>query len=162
MTVVGSIYLAAVCVLPTVLIHRFSIPFYFGGTALLIVVGVAIDTISKVQSHLVMRNYEGFMKSAKLKGRSLGGEKEITVKSPAEIEIMRQANRIAASVLQMLEERIVPGTTTMQMDRWAEECCRDHGASPAFRGYRGFPGNLCVSVNEVVVHGIASKEGHSG
>lgn len=69
LTVVGSIYLAAVCVLPTVLIHRFSIPFYFGGTALLIVVGVAIDTIAKVQSHLVMRNYEGFMKSAKLKGR---------------------------------------------------------------------------------------------
>lgn len=69
LTVVGSIYLAAVCVLPTILIHRFSIPFYFGGTALLIVVGVAIDTISKVQSHLVMRNYEGFMKSAKLKGR---------------------------------------------------------------------------------------------
>ncbi len=68
LTVVGSIYLAAVCVLPTMLIHRFSIPFYFGGTALLIVVGVAIDTISKVQSHLVMRNYEGFMKSAKLKG----------------------------------------------------------------------------------------------
>jgi len=69
LTVVGSIYLAAVCVLPNVLIHRFNVPFYFGGTALLIVVGVAIDTISKVQSHLVMRNYEGFMKSAKLKGR---------------------------------------------------------------------------------------------
>jgi len=69
LTVVGSIYLAAVCVLPTVLIHRFSIPFYFGGTALLIVVGVAIDTIAKVQSHLVMRSYEGFMKSTKLKGR---------------------------------------------------------------------------------------------
>ena len=71
---------------------------------------------------------------------------------------MRQANRIAAGALKMLEERIVPGITTMQMDRWAEEYCRDHGASPAFRGYRGFPGNLCVSVNEVVVHGIASKK----
>ncbi|MCW5198309.1 type I methionyl aminopeptidase [Desulfobulbus sp. F4] len=71
---------------------------------------------------------------------------------------MRQANRIAADALKMLEERIVPGITTMQMDRWAEEYCRDHGASPAFRGYRGFPGNLCVSVNEVVVHGIASKK----
>jgi preprotein translocase subunit SecY len=69
LTVVGSIYLAVVCVLPNVLIHRFNVPFYFGGTALLIVVGVAIDTIAKVQSHLVMRNYEGFMKSAKLKGR---------------------------------------------------------------------------------------------
>lgn len=88
----------------------------------------------------------------------MDGEKEIIVKSPAEIEILRQANRIAAAVLKMLEERIVPGVTTMQMDRWAEECCRDHGAFPAFRGYRGFPGNLCVSVNEVVVHGIASKK----
>ncbi|MCI5144376.1 MAG: preprotein translocase subunit SecY [Candidatus Electrothrix sp. AR3] len=69
LTVVGAIYLAAVCVLPTVLVSKFNVPFYFGGTALLIVVGVAIDTISKVQSHLVMRNYEGFMKSAKLSSR---------------------------------------------------------------------------------------------
>jgi methionyl aminopeptidase len=86
------------------------------------------------------------------------GEKEIIVKTPAQIEIMRQANRIAAGALKMLEGNICPGTTTMQMDRWAEEYCRDHGAVPAFRGYRGFPGNLCVSVNEVVVHGIASKK----
>ncbi|MCI5221510.1 MAG: preprotein translocase subunit SecY [Candidatus Electrothrix sp. AR4] len=68
-TVVGAIYLAAVCVLPTVLVSKFNVPFYFGGTALLIVVGVAIDTISKIESHLVMRNYEGFMKSGKIKGR---------------------------------------------------------------------------------------------
>ncbi len=88
----------------------------------------------------------------------MGSDKEITVKSPAQIEIMRQANRIAAGTLKLLEERIVPGITTMQMDRWAEEYCRDHGAAPAFRGYRGFPGNLCVSVNEVVVHGIASRK----
>lgn len=65
LTVVGAIYLAAVCVLPTILVNKFNVPFHFGGTALLIVVGVAIDTISKVQSHLVMRNYEGFMKNAK-------------------------------------------------------------------------------------------------
>jgi len=69
LTVVGAIYLSAVCVLPTLLISRFNIPFYFGGTALLIVVGVAIDTISQIESHLVMRNYEGFMKSGKIKGR---------------------------------------------------------------------------------------------
>ncbi len=68
-TVVGAIYLAAVCVLPTVLVSRLNVPFYFGGTALLIVVGVAIDTISKIESHLVMRNYEGFMKAGKVKGR---------------------------------------------------------------------------------------------
>lgn len=69
LTVVGAIYLSLVCVLPTLLISKFNIPFYFGGTALLIVVGVAIDTISQIESHLVMRNYEGFMKAGKIKGR---------------------------------------------------------------------------------------------
>ncbi len=63
LTVVGAIYLSAVCVLPTILISKFNLPFYFGGTALLIIVGVAIDTISKAQSQMVMTNYEGFMKS---------------------------------------------------------------------------------------------------
>lgn len=69
LTVVGAIYLSVVCVLPTVLISQFNIPFYFGGTALLIVVGVGIDTISQVESHLHMRNYEGFMRQGKIKGR---------------------------------------------------------------------------------------------
>ncbi|MCP3892737.1 MAG: preprotein translocase subunit SecY [Desulfobulbaceae bacterium] len=69
LTVVGAIYLSVVCVLPTILISQFNIPFYFGGTALLIVVGVGIDTISQVESHLHMRNYEGFMKQGKIKGR---------------------------------------------------------------------------------------------
>jgi preprotein translocase subunit SecY len=68
-TVVGSIYLSVVCVLPTVLISKFNIPFYFGGTALLIVVGVGIDTISQIESHLAMRNYEGFMKQGRIRGR---------------------------------------------------------------------------------------------
>jgi len=68
-TVVGAIYLSVVCVLPTVLISKFNIPFYFGGTALLIIVGVGIDTISRVESHLAMRNYEGFMKQGRIKGR---------------------------------------------------------------------------------------------
>ena len=69
LTVIGAIYLSAVCVLPTLLISRMSLPFYFGGTALLIVVGVGIDTISQIESHLVMRNYEGFMKQGRIKGR---------------------------------------------------------------------------------------------
>jgi preprotein translocase subunit SecY len=69
LTVVGSIYLSSVCVLPTILISQFNIPFYFGGTALLIVVGVGIDTIAQIESHLHMRNYEGFMKQGKIKGR---------------------------------------------------------------------------------------------
>jgi preprotein translocase subunit SecY len=69
LTVIGAIYVSVVCVLPTVLISRYNVPFYFGGTALLIVVGVAIDTISQIESHMVMRNYEGFMKKGRIKGR---------------------------------------------------------------------------------------------
>lgn len=69
LTVIGAIYVSAVCVLPTILINKLNVPFYFGGTALLIVVGVAIDTISQIESHLVMRNYEGFMKKGRIKGR---------------------------------------------------------------------------------------------
>ncbi|MCP3851544.1 MAG: preprotein translocase subunit SecY [Gammaproteobacteria bacterium] len=69
LTVVGAIYLSVICVMPTMLISKFNVPFYFGGTALLIVVGVAIDTISQIESHMVMRNYDGFMKAGRIKGR---------------------------------------------------------------------------------------------
>ena len=58
----GALYVSIVCVLPTLLIYRFKVPFYFGGTALLIVVGVAIDTMSQIESHMLTRHYEGFMK----------------------------------------------------------------------------------------------------
>lgn len=58
----GAVYVSAVCVLPTFLIREFNVPFYFGGTALLIVVGVAIDTVGQIESHLLTRHYEGFMK----------------------------------------------------------------------------------------------------
>jgi preprotein translocase subunit SecY len=66
----GALYVSAVCVLPTVLIARFNVPFYFGGTALLIIVGVAIDTVSQMETHMMARHYEGFMKKGgPLKGR---------------------------------------------------------------------------------------------
>jgi len=65
----GALYLAAVCVLPEILIQRFNIPFYFGGTSLLIVVGVALDTVSQIESHLITRSYDGFMKKGRLRGR---------------------------------------------------------------------------------------------
>ena len=70
-TLGGAIYVSAVCVLPSILIAKFNVPFYFGGTALLIVVGVAIDTISQMESHMLSRHYEGFLKKggAKMKGR---------------------------------------------------------------------------------------------
>jgi preprotein translocase subunit SecY len=65
----GAIYVSAVCVLPSVLITKFNVPFYFGGTALLIVVGVALDTVGQIESHMLMRHYEGFMKQGRIKGR---------------------------------------------------------------------------------------------
>jgi preprotein translocase subunit SecY len=61
-TLGGAIYVSAVCVLPSILITKFNVPFYFGGTALLIVVGVAIDTIQQIESHMLTRHYEGFLK----------------------------------------------------------------------------------------------------
>ena len=69
LTFVGAIYLALVCVIPEILITRFRVPFYFGGTSLLIAVGVALDTVSQIESHLVTRSYEGFLKKGRLKGR---------------------------------------------------------------------------------------------
>lgn len=65
----GAIYLSVVCVLPTFLMANFNVPFYFGGTALLIVVGVALDTVAQIESHMITRHYEGFMKKGKFKGR---------------------------------------------------------------------------------------------
>jgi preprotein translocase subunit SecY len=68
-TLSGAIYIALICVLPTLLIGSFNVPFYFGGTALLIVVGVALDTIAQIETQILMRNYEGFMKGGRLRGR---------------------------------------------------------------------------------------------
>jgi len=68
-TLVGALYLAAISVLPEILITQMNVPFYFGGTSLLIVVGVALDTVQQVESHLLMRHYEGFLKKAKVRGR---------------------------------------------------------------------------------------------
>ncbi|MBI5099922.1 MAG: preprotein translocase subunit SecY [Nitrospirae bacterium] len=65
----GAVYLAAVCILPDILQRSFNVPFYFGGTSVLIVVGVALDTMSQMESHLVTRSYEGFLKKGRLKGR---------------------------------------------------------------------------------------------
>ncbi len=69
LTFIGAIYLSVVCVLPTILIKEFNVPFYFGGTSLLIVVGVALDTVSQIESHLITRSYEGFLRKGKVRGR---------------------------------------------------------------------------------------------
>jgi preprotein translocase subunit SecY len=69
LTFAGAIYISIVCVLPSLLVSKFQLPFYFGGTALLIAVGVGMDTVSQIESHLITRNYEGFMKGVRIKGR---------------------------------------------------------------------------------------------
>ncbi len=68
-TLGGAIYISVVCVLPSLLISRFNAPFYFGGTSLLIVVGVALDTLSQIETHLIQRHYEGFIRTGRIKGR---------------------------------------------------------------------------------------------
>ncbi|MEL0196400.1 MAG: preprotein translocase subunit SecY, partial [Rhodobiaceae bacterium] len=69
LTVLGAAYLSAVCLLPEILISNYAVPFYFGGTSLLIVVTVTLDTVGQVQSHLLAHQYEGLVKKSKLKGR---------------------------------------------------------------------------------------------
>jgi len=82
----------------------------------------------------------------------------ILLKSPEEIEVMREANQIVARTLTSVKENIAPGVSTLQLDKIAEKYARKCKAVPAFKGYRGFPGSLCVSINEQVVHGIPSKK----
>jgi preprotein translocase subunit SecY len=68
LTVVGALYLSAVCLLPEILISQYAVPFYFGGTSLLIVVSVTMDTTAQIQSHLIAHQYEGLIKKARLRG----------------------------------------------------------------------------------------------
>ncbi|MHC4479438.1 MAG: type I methionyl aminopeptidase [Planctomycetota bacterium] len=76
------------------------------------------------------------------------------LKSPGELAKMRQAGRLVAGALRLLEDIAEPGLTTGQLDRAAADYIGEHDAVPAFKGYRGFPGNICTSINEEVVHGI--------
>ena len=82
----------------------------------------------------------------------------IILKSPREITLLWEANQIVARTLALLAEKIEVGCSTLYLDTLAEKYCRNCGAEPAFKGYRGFPGSLCVSINEQVVHGIPSKK----
>jgi methionyl aminopeptidase len=84
--------------------------------------------------------------------------KQIILKTESEVEIMQRANRIVGGALNMLREKAVAGISTWELDTLAEEYARQHDASPAFKGYHGFPASLCISLNEQVVHGIPSKK----
>ncbi len=82
---------------------------------------------------------------------------EIIIKSAREIEIMRQAGRIVAETLALLSDKIRPGITTRELDALVYRTITKQGATPSFKGYRGFPASLCVSVNSEVVHGMPDK-----
>ncbi|MCL0041181.1 M24 family metallopeptidase, partial [Dehalococcoidia bacterium] len=77
----------------------------------------------------------------------------IIIKSPNEINIMRQAGRIVATILAALEREIRPGISTGMLDAIATRMFQEYGAQSSFKGYRGFPASICTSVNEEVVHG---------
>lgn len=82
----------------------------------------------------------------------------VTIKSPREIELMREAGKILASVHEGLGKELKPGMSTLDIDRIGEEMIRSFGCEPSFKGYCGYPASVCVSVNEEVVHGIPAAD----
>jgi methionyl aminopeptidase len=81
----------------------------------------------------------------------------IVKKTPAEIEKMARAGEILVRTMDLLAGKIRPGVTTLELDQAAERFIRSQGATPAFKGYRGFPGSICASPNDMVVHGIPGR-----
>lgn len=84
--------------------------------------------------------------------------RNIIIKTKDEIQLMYEANQIVAEALEMLRGVVDVGISTWELDKLAEDLCLKRKAKPAFKGYRGFPGSLCVSINEEVVHGIPSRK----
>ena len=82
----------------------------------------------------------------------------IIIKSQKEIEIMREAGKIVAETHEILRSAITPGISTLELDKIAEENIRKYNAIPSFKGYGGFPGSICASINEEVVHGIPGSK----
>jgi methionyl aminopeptidase len=78
----------------------------------------------------------------------------IHYKSTAEIEVIRQSAEILSRTHAEVAKLVKPGVSTAALDQVAEEYIRDHGGTPSFKGYNGFPGSLCISINDQVVHGI--------
>ena len=88
---------------------------------------------------------------------SLGESMAVIKKTLAEIEEMKEAGRLSAAVLREVGKMCVPGVTTLELDEFAEDYIRSHGGIPTFKGYGGFPGSICASINEQIVHGIPSS-----
>ena len=82
----------------------------------------------------------------------------IVIKSKQEIDLMREAGKVTAEVLNLLNDFIKPGLSTLDVDKYVEKIIRDHKMVPTFKGYGGFPGSACVSVNDEIIHGIPSAD----
>lgn len=82
----------------------------------------------------------------------------IIIKNQIELDMMRKAGRLTGETLKMIKEHIRPGISTLEIDSLCEEFITRHGAKPSFKNYQGFTGSICASVNEVVIHGIPSKD----
>ena len=95
--------------------------------------------------------------SASLVGPQIQKRRGIEIKSAREVKIMRKSSKIVATVLREIESMVEPGLTTYDIDEFAERRIREMGAVPSFKGYQGFPGSICASINDEVVHGIPSK-----
>ncbi|KKU37128.1 MAG: Methionine aminopeptidase [Candidatus Azambacteria bacterium GW2011_GWF2_46_32] len=86
----------------------------------------------------------------------------VTIKKPGEIESLRKGGKILAEILEELTKIAGPGIATVELDRLAEELILKSGGQPSFKGYRGFPSALCISINETVVHGKTERRRHRG
>ena len=104
-----------------------------------------------------MNILSNLLSEPKLESRPKRQRRGIEIKSPREIEIMRQSGKIVATVLKEISELVKPGMTTADLDVYAEKRIREMGATPSFKGYHGFPGSICSSINHEVVHGIPSS-----
>ena len=92
------------------------------------------------------------------KGPVIKQRRGVEIKSSREIEIMRKSSKIVATVLSEIRDLVKPGMSTLDLDNYAEKRIRDQDAKPSFKGYHGFPGSICSSINNEVVHGIPSKK----
>ena len=81
----------------------------------------------------------------------------VTIKSKIEIEYMKEAGKVTGETLKLLESLAKPDVSTLELDKAAEKFIRDHGCTPSFKGYGGFPGSVCISINDEVIHGIPGK-----
>ncbi len=82
----------------------------------------------------------------------------VTIKSAREIELMREAGKILGNCLNEMEEKVKPGMSAYEIDQVAEKLIRGYGCDPSFLGYNGFPGSVCISINDEVVHGLPEKD----